>query len=34
MPTASELTVPGLDLRQFEELQGARRLLTEVGIIR
>jgi iron(III) transport system substrate-binding protein len=33
MPTADELTVPGLTVKQFEELQGARRLLTEVGVI-
>ncbi|HEV8579513.1 MAG TPA: extracellular solute-binding protein [Thermoanaerobaculia bacterium] len=33
MPTAGELTVPGLDVRQFEQLPGARRLLTEAGII-
>ncbi|MPZ18485.1 MAG: extracellular solute-binding protein [Luteitalea sp.] len=32
-PTADDLTVPGLDVRQFEELDGARRLLSEVGII-
>jgi iron(III) transport system substrate-binding protein len=32
-PTAAELTVPGLDVRQFEELRGARKLLTEVGIV-
>jgi iron(III) transport system substrate-binding protein len=32
-PTADELTVPELDLRQFDELDSARRLLTEVGII-
>jgi iron(III) transport system substrate-binding protein len=34
MPTADELAVPDLDVRQLEELDGARRLLTEVGIIR
>jgi iron(III) transport system substrate-binding protein len=33
IPTAGELTVPGLDARQFEELRDARRLLTEVGIL-
>jgi iron(III) transport system substrate-binding protein len=30
--TADELMIPGLDLRQFETLPDARRLLTEVGI--
>jgi iron(III) transport system substrate-binding protein len=34
IPTADDLTVPGLDVRQFEELDDARTLLTEVGIIR
>lgn len=34
MPTADELTVPGLDVRPFERLQDARRLLTEAGAIR
>jgi iron(III) transport system substrate-binding protein len=33
MPTADELTVPGLNVKQFEELKDARRLLTEAGII-
>jgi iron(III) transport system substrate-binding protein len=33
IPTADELTVPGLDVRQLEELQDARRLLTEAGVI-
>jgi iron(III) transport system substrate-binding protein len=33
MPTAAELTVPGLDMREYEELQRARQLLTDVGII-
>jgi iron(III) transport system substrate-binding protein len=33
IPTAGELTVPGLDVRRFEELQSARRLLTEVGTL-
>lgn len=32
IPTAKELTVPGLDWRQLEELPDARQLLTEVGI--
>jgi iron(III) transport system substrate-binding protein len=32
-PTADQLTVPGLDMRQFEQLQDARQLLTEVGIL-
>lgn len=32
--TAEDLTVPGLDMRQLEELDDARDLLTEVGIIR
>jgi iron(III) transport system substrate-binding protein len=32
MPTADQLMVPGLDVRQFETLPDARRLLTEVGI--
>jgi iron(III) transport system substrate-binding protein len=32
-PNAAELAVPGLDLRQFEELQPARRQLTDAGII-
>jgi iron(III) transport system substrate-binding protein len=31
--TAEDLTVSGLDVRQLEELDDARRLLTEVGII-
>lgn len=34
VPTADELTVPGLDVRQFEQLDDARRLLTDVGIIK
>jgi iron(III) transport system substrate-binding protein len=34
MPTADELAVPGLDVRQLEELEGARRMLTKVGVIR
>jgi iron(III) transport system substrate-binding protein len=33
LPTAEDLTVPGLNVQQFEELQAARRLLTEVGVI-
>jgi iron(III) transport system substrate-binding protein len=33
MPTADELTVPGLDLRRLEDLQSTRELLTELGII-
>ncbi len=33
MPTALELIVPGLDVRQFDRLDGARQLLTEVGIL-
>jgi iron(III) transport system substrate-binding protein len=32
MPTADQLMVPGLDVRQFETLPDARRLLTQVGI--
>jgi iron(III) transport system substrate-binding protein len=32
-PTADELIVPGLDVRQLEDLQGTRELLREVGII-
>jgi iron(III) transport system substrate-binding protein len=32
-PTADELTVPNLDLRQLEDLQSTRELLREVGII-
>jgi iron(III) transport system substrate-binding protein len=32
MPTADELTVPRLDVRQFEQLPDARRLLTQAGI--
>jgi iron(III) transport system substrate-binding protein len=32
MPTPDELMVPGLDVRQFEQLPDARRLLSEVGI--
>jgi len=32
-PTADELIVPGLDVRQLEDLQGTRELLKEVGII-
>jgi iron(III) transport system substrate-binding protein len=31
--TADELTVPGLDVQQLEELDDARELLTEVGIL-
>jgi iron(III) transport system substrate-binding protein len=34
IPTAEQLAVPGLDPRQFEDLRDARRLLTDVGIIR
>jgi iron(III) transport system substrate-binding protein len=33
LPTAGELTVPDLDVRQLEELDGARQLLTRIGII-
>jgi len=33
MPSADELTVPDLGVKPFEQLDGARRLLTEVGII-
>src|SRR6266540_2152273 len=33
IPTAAKLTVPGLNVRAFEKLQDARRLLTEVGVI-
>ncbi len=33
MPSADQLKVPGLDVRQFEQLADARRLLTEAGII-
>jgi iron(III) transport system substrate-binding protein len=32
-PTASELAVPGLELRRLEDLDDTRELLTEVGII-
>jgi hypothetical protein len=32
--TASELTVPGLDMQQLDELDDTRELLTQVGIIR
>jgi iron(III) transport system substrate-binding protein len=32
MPTADQLKVPGLDVRQFETLPDARQLLTQVGI--
>jgi len=32
-PTADELTVPDLDMRQLEDLQDTRELLTEVGIL-
>jgi len=31
-PTASELIVPGLDVRQLEDLDSTRELLTELGI--
>jgi iron(III) transport system substrate-binding protein len=31
-PTADELTVPDLDVRQLEDLQGVRRLLAQIGI--
>lgn len=34
MPTANELTVPNLDVRQLQQLQDARRLLKEVGTTR
>jgi len=34
IPTAAELTVAGLDVRGFEQLGDARRLLTEAGILR
>ena len=34
IPSADQLTVPGLDVRQFEQLSDARRLLTEAGILR
>jgi iron(III) transport system substrate-binding protein len=33
-PTADELAVPGLDVRQLEDLDDTRELLTEVGIIK
>jgi iron(III) transport system substrate-binding protein len=33
MPAADELTVPGLNVKQFEELKDARRLLTDAGIL-
>lgn len=33
-PTVDELTVPDLDVRQLEELEGTRELLTTVGIIK
>jgi iron(III) transport system substrate-binding protein len=33
-PTAAELALPDLDPRQHEDLDGARELLREVGIIR
>jgi iron(III) transport system substrate-binding protein len=33
MPTAEDLIVPNLDPRRFEQLQDARRLLTDLGII-
>jgi iron(III) transport system substrate-binding protein len=32
-PTVDELTVPDLDVRRLEDLQSARKLLTEVGIM-
>ena len=32
-PTVDKLTVPNLDVRQLEDLQGTRELLTETGII-
>jgi iron(III) transport system substrate-binding protein len=32
IPTADQLMVPGLDVRQFETLPDARRLLTQAGI--
>jgi ABC-type Fe3+ transport system substrate-binding protein len=32
MPAADQLMVPGLDVRQFEILSDARRLLTQLGI--
>jgi iron(III) transport system substrate-binding protein len=31
-PTAAELTVPGLDPRKFEDLDGPRELLRQVGL--
>jgi iron(III) transport system substrate-binding protein len=33
VPNANELIVPGLDMRQLEDLQDTRKLLTEVGIL-
>jgi iron(III) transport system substrate-binding protein len=33
MPTAEQLTIPGLDVRRLEDLQSTRKLLTELGII-
>lgn len=34
IPSATELIVPGLDVRKFEKLDDARRLLTDAGILR
>jgi iron(III) transport system substrate-binding protein len=33
IPTPDELAVPGLDLRRFEKLDDARRLLVDAGVI-
>ncbi|MQA03841.1 MAG: extracellular solute-binding protein [Streptosporangiales bacterium] len=33
IPTADELTIPGLDQRMLEELGDARRLLTDAGVL-
>jgi hypothetical protein len=32
--TADDLAIPGLEVQQLQELDDARELLTEVGIIR
>lgn len=34
IPSAKDLIVPGLDVREFEKLDDARRLLTDAGILR
>jgi iron(III) transport system substrate-binding protein len=33
MPTADQLTVPGLDVRQLKDLDSTRGLLTKLGIV-